>query len=190
MARNTKPIEQQLISEDAEVFSLSTPVVGFDASDFSLYDEQTAVREVKEILKGPDAMVFLGLPPRPQNYLKKGDYRRIHKKFKGLFEEWTERMGNDRTVEISRDAHFWKKIKIRVWNKANLAKLHPTEGIVGKKMAACPSLGIEGGEYTGDVYDGTAISTFLSETHNSERPRQFFVQLECIEVTEDMRNHA
>lgn len=192
MTRNAnKPVEEQLLGEDAEIFSLEPALsVGFDAADFSLADEQAATREAKKVLTGPEAMAFLGLPPRPLNYLKKGDHRRIHKKFKALFQEWEERVSNNRTISIDPDQAFWKRLKIRVWNKANLAQLHPEKGIKGKKTAGCPSLGIEPGEYAGDPMDGRAISTFLSETHNSERPREYFIQLEAIEVTEDMLTYA
>jgi hypothetical protein len=74
-----------------------------------------------------------------------------------------------------------------VWNRKNIAELSPHK-IVGKQVAGCPTLGIEGGEYTGDLMDGRALSTFLSEFKKSTRHKEVLVQLESVIVTEDMRN--
>lgn len=149
-------------------------------------EKEAPEKRTTNVLTGPEAMQFLGIEVRPLNAMKRGDYSAIQERFERLFARWAKIAKNEGRSINAQNA-LWKNIKIRVWNRKNIAELSPTK-IVGKQVAACPTLGIEGGEYTGDLMDGRAISTFLSEVRNSTRHKEVFVQLESVTVTEDMRN--
>lgn len=157
--------------------------------DLSEYKKETRSSKGK-FLEGVEAMRFLGIQDaenRPHNALMRGDYSDIHLKFKPLFERW-KLLEERNNVEINKDKEFWAQIKIRVWHKSNIEALTRKE-IIGKETAPCPSLGIEGGRYTGEVLDGRSFSTVLNEKQNTQA-RQFFVRLIGVNVTEEMKRYA
>lgn len=193
MARSNN-VEAKLLGADAHIFSLNREDASSNLAHFTVTSPQDKFRKVTKVLNGVEAMEFLGLPNRPLCYLTKGDASVIKDKFEALFREWNKRNYHDGNLKINEDAHFWSRIKVRVWKKQNIERFEFDGGapvkVVGQQTAGCPTLGIEGGEYTGDLMDGKSLTTFLSEYKNSERPNDYFVQLERIEVTEDMEKHA
>jgi hypothetical protein len=180
-----KPVETDLEMMDAQNSTYFNLDANAPSNVFSL-DEAGGGQAESRVLLGEEAMVYLGLPNRPLNHLQRGDFGLIYDRFKPLFQRW-ERKAKATRKTINPDLAFWKNIKIRVYNKANLAQLSPN-GVVGKVTAGCPTLGIQGAEYTGDLMDGRSLSTFLSEVENSNRWREYFVVVESITLTEDMQN--
>jgi hypothetical protein len=189
MPRNRQ--SQAVIEENTQLIDeyASDPLYSLEeVSTDSLYylEKEAPEKRQSAVLTGPEAMTFIGIEPRPLNALRQGDYGRIQERFERLFQRWAKIAKNEgRTIDAQ--SALWKNIKIRVWNRKNIAELSIYK-IVGKQVAGCPTLGVEGGEYTGDLMDGRALSTFLSEVKNSTRHKEVLVQLESVTVTEDMRN--
>lgn len=165
---------------DDPYFSLEN--VGDDPTYFAL-DDDGRDPVIRNVLTGEAACQFLGIPVRPHFHLKRGDYSKVYWKFKPLFDRWM----NNKAKFQDPDRLFWKNIKVRVWNKANLEKLSSKE-IVGKRIQAFPlGTGLSDNRYAGEIYDGSAFSTFLSETANAHKYREYFLQLVSVTVTEDMQ---
>lgn len=158
-------IEEKLLSKNTEsvgkeLFSAQDEEVFFD-------EEGTAHKPAEEtrVLTGDDAMKFLGLPEnRPHQQLRQGDFARITARFNPLIIKYI-RQGDD-VKKL-----FWKNIRIRVWHVDN----------VDQKTA-------DNKPYSGLVYYGDVIETFIPQEKKSTAHEQYKVQLIDVKVTEDMQN--
>lgn len=169
---------------ESEYLTLDS-VHGSFSGYLTLNREQTdayQLSQVKDILYGADACRFLGLPVREHFHITRTDYQMMEMKFEKYLKELTKQ---------TRTSDFWRRIKIRAYNKRNLLRITPTEikgavtpavNIAGVNVAAC--------EYTGELVDGEFMKTTLNTHPNSKRWETFLICIESVEVTEEFKRYA
>lgn len=141
---------------------------GIDLDEDGLLTRQSGIVKT---LEGAEAASFLGVPTRKSMILQRGDYARIHRKFKPLLKEYTAR-------GLSTSRLFWKNITVRVFKRSEIGKVTSMGAVSG----------VTPKRYAGTIFDGTALKIYLSEVKSSTRSQDYIVQLLSVKVTEDMES--
>jgi hypothetical protein len=116
-------VEDLLLEDDNPSPYLSLPE-SYDRGNASYYlsleHEAEGFRrnKIEQILTGPEAMKFLGLPPRPMNHLQKGDGVRIMERFHRYF---------TKLIKEGKEDVFWANLTVRVWKKKQYRKVAPSK---------------------------------------------------------------